>query len=130
MDLTRVSAAAVVVLFTFASSGAAQSITVPSVAPTPADDSLYRLAVDPAKYEGEATHGLEDVATIKVEDDGHVLKTFRRVVQVMTEAGASRLREQQFGYVPGHQAFAVHWLASSCRRPDPTSPMGSTAGPW
>ncbi len=87
-----------------------KGITVPSVAPTQADDSLYRLAVDPAKHEGEPVHTLADVTTVRVEADGSVVKTFRRVLQVLTEAGASRLREQQFGYVPGHQGFAVHWL--------------------
>ncbi|HEY5087880.1 MAG TPA: DUF3857 domain-containing protein, partial [Gemmatimonadaceae bacterium] len=83
---------------------------VPAVAPTLADDSLYKLAVDPATHEDEATHLLVDVTTVKVENDGNVLKTFRRVIQVLTEPGASQLREQQFGYVPGHQVFAVHWL--------------------
>jgi transglutaminase-like putative cysteine protease len=89
---------------------AAQSVAVPSVAPTPADDSLYRLAVDPATHQGEATHLLDDVAAVRVESDGRVVKTFRRVIQVLTDAGASQLREQQFGYVPGHQNFTVHWL--------------------
>lgn len=114
MDLTRRAIAAVALLFAFASlgasPGAAQGVTVPSIAPTPADDSLYKLAVDPAMHEGEATHLLVDVTTIRVESDGSVLKTFRRVIQVLTDAGALYLREQQFGYVPRHQSFVVHWL--------------------
>lgn len=88
----------------------AQGVTIPAVAPTPADDSIYRLAVDSAGHEGEAIHSLLDAVTIQITDDGHVLKTFHRVVQVMTETGASHLREQQFSYIPGHQVFTVHWL--------------------
>ncbi|MDQ6737350.1 MAG: DUF3857 domain-containing protein, partial [Gemmatimonadota bacterium] len=97
-------------LFAGTSPLAAQGgIQVPAVAPTAADDSLYKLAVDPAAHEGEPTHALVDATTVRVEPDGSVVKTFRRVIQILTEAGASRLREQQFGYVPGHQSFTVHW---------------------
>ncbi|MES2357725.1 MAG: DUF3857 and transglutaminase domain-containing protein [Gemmatimonadota bacterium] len=102
--------AVVALLFATSSPGIAQGIKVPSVAPTPADDSLYRLVVDPATHEGETTHPIADLATVTVESDGRVLKTFRRVIQVLTDAGASQLREQQFGYVPGHQSFDVHWI--------------------
>ena len=110
MDLTRHRIAAAAVLIAIASPCAAQSVTVPSVAPTPADDSLYKLAVDPAKYEDESTHVLFDSTDVRVESDGRVVKSYRRVVQVLTDAGASHLREQQFGFVPGHQSFVVHWL--------------------
>jgi hypothetical protein len=110
MGLTRYRIATLVVLLGFASPLAAQGVVVPSVAPTPADDSLYKLVVDPATHEGEPTHVLLDSTIVSVANDGSVVKTFRRVVQILTEAGASRLREQQFGYVPGHQKFAVQWL--------------------
>jgi uncharacterized protein DUF3857/transglutaminase superfamily protein len=106
----RLAFAAVALLFATSSPGFAQGIKVPSVAPTPADDSLYRLAVDPAKHEGETTHPIADLATVTLESDGSVLKTYRRVIQILTDAGATRLREQQFGYVPGHQGFDVHWI--------------------
>jgi transglutaminase-like putative cysteine protease len=113
VDLKRSGFTTVAFLFALAlpaATSAAQGITVPAVAPTPADDSLYRLAVDPATHEGESLHSLADVTTISVESDGSVAKTFRRVVQVLTDAGAAQLREQQFGYVPGHQTFTVNWL--------------------
>ncbi len=111
MGLTqRFASAVVALLFATSSPGIAQGIKVPSVAPTPADDSLYRLVVDPVMHEGETTHPIADLATVTVESDGRVLKTFRRVIQVLTDAGASQLREQQFGYVPGHQSFDVHWI--------------------
>ena len=111
MGLTRRLALPVVaLLFAASSPGSAQGIKVPAVAPTAADDSLYRLTVDPATHDGELTHTIADLTTVTVESDGRVLKTFRRVIQVLTEAGASHLREQQFGYVPGHQTFEVHWL--------------------
>ena len=111
MGLTqRFASAIVALLFATSSPGVAQGIKVPSVAPTPADDSLYRLVVDPATHEGETTHPIAELATVTVESDGRVLKTFRRVIQVLTDAGASQLREQQFGYVPGHQSFDVHWI--------------------
>lgn len=111
MGLTqRFASAVVALLFATASPGITQGIKVPSVGPTPADDSLYRLVVDPATHEGETTHPIADLATVTVESDGRVLKTFRRVIQVLTDAGASQLREQQFGYVPGHQSFDVHWI--------------------
>jgi len=106
----RFALAVVALLFATSSPGIAQGIKVHSVAPTPADDSLYRLVVDPATHEGEATHPIADLATVTVDNDGRVLKTFRRVIQILTDAGASQLREQQFGYVPGHQSFNVHWI--------------------
>jgi hypothetical protein len=74
--------------------------------------------VDPASHEGETAHLLTDVTTVAVTGDGHVVKTFRRVIQVLTEPGASHLREQRFGYVPGHQRFTMHWLRVV--RPDGT----------
>lgn len=110
MDLTRYKIAVAAVLFALASPCGAQSVTVPSVAPTPADDSLYKLAVDPAKYQDEGTHILVDNTSVSVENDGRVIKRFRRIIQILTDAGAAPLREQQFGFVPGHQAFVVHWL--------------------
>jgi transglutaminase-like putative cysteine protease len=106
----RLALAVVALLFATSSPVIAQGIKVPAVAPTPADDSLYRLTVNPAMHEGEATHPIAELTTVTVESDGRVLKTFRRVIQVLTDAGASHLREQQFGYVPGHQSFDVHWL--------------------
>ena len=108
--MTRRAIATIALLLAFAPAVIAQSITVPSVAPTPADDSLYALAVDPATHQGEATHLLADATTVTVGSDGQVVKTFRRVIQVLTDAGATHLREQQFGYVPGHQGFVVYWL--------------------
>ncbi|MEO8945646.1 MAG: DUF3857 domain-containing protein [Gemmatimonadaceae bacterium] len=96
----------------------AQSVMVPSVVPTLVDDSLYKLAVDPAKYQGEGTHILVDNTSVRVDNDGRVTKRFRRIIQVLTDAGAMHLREQQFGFVPGHQAFVVHWLRVV--RPDGT----------
>ena len=110
MGLTRRLVASVALFIVAASPIAAQKISVPSVAPTPADDSLYKLVVDPATHEDEATHILADATTVRVESDGTVSRTFRRVIQVMTDAGATHLREQQFGYAPGHQSFVVHWL--------------------
>ena len=108
--MTRHAIVAIALLLALAPAVPAQSITVPSVAPTPADDSLYALAVNPATHQGEATHLLADATTITVGSDGQVVKTFRRVIQVLTDAGATSLREQQFGYVPGHQSFVVEWL--------------------
>lgn len=118
MGLTRYRIAATAALLAIASPCAAQSVTVPSVAPTPADDSLYKLAVDPAKYQDEATHTILDSTSVSLENDGTVVRTYRRVIQVLTDAGASHLREQQFGFVPGHQSFVVHWLRVV--RPDGT----------
>ncbi len=117
MDLTqRLLATATLATLLFAAttsvatSVSAQGITIPAVAPTAADDSLYRLVVNPAAHEGEATHLLFDSTSVSVEKDGGVVKTFRRVIQVLTEAGAATLREQQFTYSPGHQTFVVKWL--------------------
>ena len=113
MDITRrliVVTTLVLAVTTIATSVAAQGITIPAVAPIPADDSLYKLAVYPAAHDGEATHLLFDSTSVSVEKGGGVLKTFRRVIQVLTESGASTLREQQFTYSPGHQTFVVKWL--------------------
>ncbi|MEO6778511.1 MAG: DUF3857 and transglutaminase domain-containing protein [Gemmatimonadaceae bacterium] len=101
---------AAVMMIVCGSSVSAQAVTIPAVAPGAADDSLYRLAVDSLGHEGEATHTLVDEVTVAVGADGGVVKTFRRVVQVLTDAGATQLREQRFGFAPGHQKLTVQWL--------------------
>jgi len=110
VDLTRRLIAVATLLLAVTTSVAAQGIIVPAVAPTRGDDSLYKLVVDPATHEGEGTHLLFDSTSVSVREDGGVIRTFRRVIQVLTEAGAATLREQQFTYSPGHQTFVVKWL--------------------
>lgn len=110
MGLTRPSIAIVALFFAVAAPCAAQSIVVPTVPPTAADDSLYRLAVNPATHQGERTHILDENTLVRVDADGSIVRTFRRIVQVMTDAGAAGIREQQFGYVPGHQSIKIDWL--------------------
>ncbi len=108
----RVAAIAVAPLLTVGVAGAqvADAPVVRSVVPTPADDSIYKLVVDPRTHDDEATHILLDEAVVRVEGDEHVSHHARSVVQVITDAGATQLREQQLSYAPGHQKLTINWV--------------------
>lgn len=90
--------------------GAQAPVATPAGDPTVRSDTIYRLAVDPAKYAGESTYILLDDGTVTVEANGRATRTLRSVVQVLTEAGAQAQRERAYTYNPGRQALRVNWV--------------------
>lgn len=73
-------------------------------------DSIYRLAVDPAKYPEEDAAYLLDDGVVRLEADGRGTKTFRQIIQVMKPSAVDRLQEQSFGYSPQHEKLTINWI--------------------
>jgi len=73
-------------------------------------DTIYRLAVDAAKYPEQDMVYLLDDGVVRVEADGSGTRTFRQVIQVLKPGAATRLQEQSFSWSPGHQKLTVNWV--------------------
>jgi len=73
-------------------------------------DTIYRLAVDAAKYPEQDMLYLLDDGVVRLEADGSGTRTFRQVVQVLKPAAASRLQEQSLSWSPQHQKLTVNWV--------------------
>ena len=86
----------------------------PSVRP----DSIYRLAVDPAQFPGDAFVYLLDDGVLRFESDGRSSRTYRQIIQILTKEGAERWGEQSFGYTAGQEKLTINWI--KVLRPDGT----------
>jgi transglutaminase-like putative cysteine protease len=73
-------------------------------------DSIYRLAVDPARYPDQDMVYLLDDGVVRLEADGRGTRTFRQIVQVLRPSAVRRLQEQTFSYSPQHEKLAVNWM--------------------
>lgn len=78
--------------------------------PSVRDDTLYGIAVKPSAYPEDASVLLLDDGIVRYEADGRSVRTFRQVVQVLTEAAVERYQEHSFSYAPGHQRLTVNWI--------------------
>lgn len=78
--------------------------------PSVRSDTIYKLAVDPKAYPDESLHWLLDDGIVTVEKNGRTTRTFRQVMQVLTESGASRVRERVYGYNPRRQRLRINWV--------------------
>lgn len=72
-------------------------------------DSIYRLAVDSAKYPQEAQVFLLDAGDVRREQDGTGSTTFRTVVQILKQSAVPRYQEQSLSYSPGHERLTLNW---------------------
>jgi transglutaminase-like putative cysteine protease len=101
----------VVALFAVVPALHAQAPTItPAGDPSVRADTIYRLAVDPARHADEDAVYLLDDGVIRLEADGTGTRTFRQVIQVLKPAAATRLQEQSFSWSPGHQKLTVNWI--------------------
>jgi transglutaminase-like putative cysteine protease len=73
-------------------------------------DTIYRLAVDPATAGDDPAVFLLDDGVVRFEADGRSNRTYRQIVQVLTEDAAQDYREQQFSWSPGHEKFTLNWI--------------------
>lgn len=81
-------------------------------------DTIYRLAVDPARYPLEDAAFLLDDGVLRLASDGSGTRTYRQIVQVLKQSGADRMQEHSWSYSPGHQKLTVNWVRVV--RPDGT----------
>ena len=73
-------------------------------------DSIYRLAVDAARFPEEDAAFLLDDGVIRLEADGRGTRTYRQIVQVLRPSAVERLQEQSFSYSPSHQRLRLNWV--------------------
>jgi transglutaminase-like putative cysteine protease len=73
-------------------------------------DSIYRLAVDAAKYPEQDAAYLLDDGVVRLEADGRGTKTFRQIVQVLKPSAVQRFQEQSFSYSPQHEKLTINWI--------------------
>jgi hypothetical protein len=73
-------------------------------------DTIYRLAVDPARFPEQDAAFLLDDGVVRAEADGRHTRTFRQIVQVLKPSGAERLQEQTFSYSPRHERLTINWI--------------------
>src|SRR5690349_3408695 len=78
--------------------------------PSVRDDTLYNIAVKPSAYPEDGSVLLLDDGIVRYEADGRSVRTFRQVVQILTESAVERYQEHSFSYAPGHQRLTVNWL--------------------
>lgn len=82
----------------------------PAGDPSVRSDSIYALAVDPAQYPDDPFVYLLDDGVLRYDADGRGSRTYRQVVQVLTNDGVETWAEQSFGYEPGHQQLTINWV--------------------
>ena len=78
--------------------------------PSVRDDTLYSVAVKREAYPEESSVLLLDDGIVRYEADGRSVRTFRQVVQILTESAVERYQEHSFSYAPGHQRLTVNWI--------------------
>jgi len=78
--------------------------------PSVKNDTIYRLAVNPAEHPDEAYVYLLDDGVIRLEADGRGTRTYRQVVQILTREAAEQWGEQSFSYVSGRERLTLNWV--------------------
>jgi transglutaminase-like putative cysteine protease len=97
--------------FLVAGSAFAQAPRItPAGDPSARNDTLYRLAVNPADYPEDDYVYLLDDGVIKFEADGRSSRTYRQIVQVLTQDGAEAWGEHTFSYSSGSERLTVNWI--------------------
>jgi len=94
-----------------ASTALAQApVITPAGDPSVRADTIYRLAVNPADYPDAPYVYLLDDGVVRFEADGRGTRTYRQVVQVLTQAGAERWGEQEFSYSTSREKLTINWI--------------------
>jgi transglutaminase-like putative cysteine protease len=95
----------------YASVAIAQApVITPAGDPSVKSDTIYRLAVNPADYPDEPFVYLLDDGVVRFEADGRGTRTYRQVVQILTQEAAERFGEQVFSYSSSREKLTVNWL--------------------
>src|SRR2546430_7934636 len=93
------------------STAAAQAPRItPAGDPSVQNDTIYRLAVNPADYPDEEFVYLLDDGVVRFEPDGRSSRTYRQVIQILNQDGAEAWGEQSFSYSSGSERLTVNWI--------------------
>lgn len=99
-----------VMLLACAAPLAAQAPRVgPDGDPSVRNDTIYRLAVDPADYPEESYVLLLDDGILRYDADGRGSQTYRMVVQILTREAAESWGEHTFGYSSSREKLTINW---------------------
>lgn len=85
-------------------------VITPSGDPSVSNDTIYRLAVDPAEHADESVVLLLDDGVVRYNADGTGTRTYRQVAQILTASAVDNFAEQEFSYSPDHQRLTVNWI--------------------
>jgi transglutaminase-like putative cysteine protease len=98
-------------LLLLASTALAQApVITPAGDPSVQSDTIYRLAVNPADYPDDPYIYLLDDGVVRFEADGRGTRTYRQVVQILTQQGAEHWGEQVFSYSSAHEKLTINWI--------------------
>jgi len=78
--------------------------------PSIRNDTIYRLAVNPADHPNEAYIYLLDDGVVRLEADGRGTRTYRQVVQILNREAAEQWGERSFSYVSGRERLTLNWV--------------------
>ncbi|HEX4573659.1 MAG TPA: DUF3857 and transglutaminase domain-containing protein [Gemmatimonadales bacterium] len=106
---SRLVALAATLLLARASVAQAPRIT-PAGDPSVKNDTLYRLAVNPADHPDDDYIYLLDDGVVRLEPDGRGAHTYRQIVQIFTREAAEQWGEQSFSYVNGRERLTLNWV--------------------
>jgi len=82
----------------------------PAGDPSVRNDTIYKLAVNPADYADDDYVYLLDDGVIRFEADGRSSRTYRQVIQILNQDGAEAWGEQSFSYSSGSEKLTVNWI--------------------
>ena len=100
-----------VLFLTVTRAAAAQAPRItPGGDPSVQNDTIYRLAVNPADYPNEEFVYLLDDGVVRFEPDGRSSRTYRQVIQILNQDGAEAWGEQSFSYSSGSERLTVNWI--------------------
>ncbi len=104
-----VALAALFVLVAWPAVSQAPHIT-PGGDPSVRNDTIYKLAVNPADYADDDYVYLLDDGVLRFEADGRGSRTYRQVIQILNQDGAEAWGEQSFSYSSGSERLTVNWI--------------------
>jgi transglutaminase-like putative cysteine protease len=93
-------------------------VVTPAGDPSVRSDTIYALAVQPADYPDEAYVYLLDDGVVRFEADGRGSRTYRQVVQILTQDGVEAWGELRFAYSGTREKLTLNW--ARVLRPDGT----------
>ena len=82
----------------------------PAGDPSVRNDTIYKLAVNPADYPDDDYVYLLDDGVVRFEPDGRSSRTYRQVVQILNQDGAEAWGEQSFSYSGGSEKLTINWI--------------------
>ena len=78
--------------------------------PSIRNDSIYSQVVRPQDFPDQPFVYLFEDGVIRFEEDGRARRTYRQVIQILTQPAAEQWGEKTFSYTTGRQRLTVNWI--------------------